>query len=108
MSEIGHGVLAKAIALKTLGDWHIKEIPDTCKPRPPEACGVPSKRLSFLRLHSGSCSMRPTAAPKSVICTPDEDGMRQLSLPPPPIIVGPIADITGGCGCDPGEEPAPL
>lgn len=52
--------------------------------------------------------MRPTAAPKSVICTPDEDGIRQLSLPPPPIIVGPIADITGGCGCDPGEDPAPL
>jgi hypothetical protein len=35
-------------------------------------------------------------------------GMRQLSLPPPPIIVGAIADMTGGVGWEPGAEPGAL
>jgi len=35
-------------------------------------------------------------------CIPVELGSKQLSLPPPPIIVGAIADITGAA------EPAPV
>ena len=108
MSEIGQGVFAKAIALNTSGDWHISEMPETCRPSPPAACGVPSNRLSLRRLHSGSCCILPLDTPNSVTCMPVLEGIRQLSLPPPPIMVGATADITGGVGVDPGAEPAPL
>lgn len=84
------------------------DMPETCKPRPPFACGVPSRRASFLRLHSGSCSMLPLDTPNSVTWIPVLEGIRQESLPPPPIIVGATADITGFAGWEPGLEPAPL
>ena len=52
--------------------------------------------------------MLPRETPNSVTCMPVELGTRQLSLPPPPIIVGATADITGLAGIDPGLDPAPL
>lgn len=63
---------------------------------------------SFRRLHSGSCSISPRDTPNNVTCTPVLDGIRQLSLPPPPITVGATADMTGLSGIEPGLEPAPL
>jgi len=52
--------------------------------------------------------MEPVATPKRVIWTPVVEGIKQLSLPPPPIMVGATADMTGGWGWEPGAEPAPL
>ena len=52
--------------------------------------------------------MSPRDTPNSVTCTPVLEGIKQLSLPPPPIIVGATADMTGLAGVDPGAEPAPL
>ena len=94
-SMIGQGVLASAIALNTCGLLHIIEIPETCNPSPPTACGVPSSLASFLRLHSGSCSASPLDMPNRLICIPCDFGIRQVSLPPAPMTVGAIADGTG-------------
>lgn len=93
------------MALKIDGLSHITEMPLTCKPNPPVSCGVPSKRASLRRLHSGSCSILPSALPKMLIWNAVCTGMRQLSLPPPPMTVGAAAVGTGVLN---GAEPAPL
>lgn len=68
---------------------------ETCNPKPPIACGVPNN-LAFLRLlQCSSCTVVPALKPNKVTCSPACLEIRQLSLPPPPITVGDIADITG-------------
>jgi hypothetical protein len=49
--------------------------------------------------------MLPLDIPTMLSCNPVLRGIKQESLPPPPITVGAIADMTG---CEPGELPAPL
>ena len=94
-SIIGQGVLAKAIARNTSALPHMIDMPETCNPSPPTACGVPSSLASFLRLHSGSCSASPLDTPNKLICIPCDFGIRQVSFPPAPITVGAIAEGTG-------------
>jgi hypothetical protein len=70
-------------------------MPDTCKPRPPLTFGAPSNLAFLRRLQLGSCSIPPPDRP---ILSSDKLmalGIKQLSLPPAPIIVGAMADITG-------------
>jgi len=64
ISYIGHGVEDIAIALNTLGEAHITDRPEICRPRPC-GCGCPISRASLRLLHSGSCSMLPVANPNS-------------------------------------------
>lgn len=102
---IGQGVLANIILRNTVGSWHSTDIADTCNPKPPTCCGNP-KSLAFLRrLQCSSCSILPPDIPTKFSDIPVLLEIKQESLPPLPITVGAIADITG---CDPGELPAPL
>jgi len=95
VSAIGQGVLANIILRNTVGSWHNTDIADTCNPNPPIACGVPNS-LAFLRLlQCSSCVIPPAVIPNSVTCSPALLAIKQLSLPPLPITVGAIADITG-------------
>ena len=105
VSLIGQGVLANIMLRNTVGSWHSTDIADTCSPSPPTACGAPNSRAFFLRLQCSSCSIYPLDSPTIFKDIPLDFGIKQLSLPPPPITVGAIADITG---CEPGELPAPL
>jgi hypothetical protein len=95
MSFMGQGVLANAIALNTRGSEHITDIPETCSPNPPTCCGAPIRRASLRLLQWASCSIVPRAIPNRLTWKPLLDGMRQLSFPPPPIIVGAMAVGTG-------------
>jgi hypothetical protein len=101
---IGQGVLANIIALKTSGEEHKTEIADTCKPKPPSVCGVPNNRASLRLLQASSWTALPELRPNTVTCMPVLLGIKQESLPPAPITVGAIADITG----EGLPEPAPL
>lgn len=105
-SIIGQGVEARTILLNTLwpeffsdfgvaGELQRTDMALTCNPNPPTCCGAPSNRAFFLRLQCSSCCIVPCENPNIVTCIPEVVGNRQLSLPPPPIIVGEIADITG-------------
>lgn len=92
---IGQGVLASIILLNTTASWHSTEIADTCSPNPPVCCGSPSS-LAFLRLlQASSCSIAPLDKPTTESCMPVLRGIRQESLPPPPITVGATLDMTG-------------
>ena len=104
VSAIGQGVLANIILRNTVGSWHSTDMADTCNPSPPTCCGSPSSRAFLRLLQCSSCTVVPALRPKSVTCKPACLEIRQLSLPPPPITVGAIADITGAC-C---PAPAPL
>jgi len=95
VSLIGQGVLANIIDLNTVGSWHNTDIADTCNPSPPTCCGNPSS-LAFLRLlQCSSCSMTPLDIPTMLSDIPLLLEIKQESLPPDPITVGAIADITG-------------
>ena len=102
---MGQGVFANIILRNTVGSWHNTEIALTCSPNPPTCCGAPSSLAFFLRLQCSSCSITPLDMPIILKDIPLERGIKQESLPPPPITVGAMADITG---CDPGALPAPL
>lgn len=105
VSLIGQGVLANIMLRNTVGSWHSTDIADTCSPSPPTCCGNPSS-LAFLRLlQCSSCSIPPLDIPTKFSDIPALLLIKQESLPPLPITVGAIADITG---CDPGLLPAPL
>lgn len=92
---IGHGVLANIILRNTEGSWHKTDIADTCNPKPPICCGTP-KSLAFLRLlQASSCTTPPFEIPIMLSCMPLLLGIKQESLPPAPITVGAIDDITG-------------
>jgi len=94
---IGQGVLANIILRNTLpsGELHRTLMAETCNPRPPICCGVPNSRAFLRRLQCSSCCILPCEKPNIVIWIPDVVGNRQLSLPPPPITVGAMEDITG-------------
>ena len=105
ISITGHGVLANAIALNISALPHITDIPDTCSPIPPICCGVPNNLASLRLLHSSSCDIPPKLKPNKLTWMPPVFGIKQLSCPPPPMIVG---DMAEGGGCEPGLDPAPL
>ena len=96
-SMIGQGVLANIILRNTLpsGELHRTDMAETCSPRPPICCGVPNSRAFLRRLQCSSCCIVPLDIPNIVTWMPEVVGNRQLSLPPPPVIVGEMADITG-------------
>jgi len=105
VSLIGQGVLANIMLRNTVGSWHSTDIADTCNPKPPICCGNPSSLAFFLRLQCSSCSITPPDIPTKFSDIPVLLEIKQESLPPLPITVGAMADITG---CEPGELPAPL
>lgn len=103
---IGQGVLANIMLRNTLpsGELQRTDMAETCSPSPPICCGVPSSRAFLRRLQCSSCCILPCEKPNIVIWIPDVVGRRQLSLPPPPITVGAMEDITGAAW----EAPAAL
>lgn len=95
VSLIGQGVLANIMLRNTVGSWHNTLMAETCNPKPPTCCGSPNN-LAFLRLlQCSSWVIPPAVIPNSVTCRPAVLEIRQLSLPPLPMTVGAIADITG-------------
>ena len=103
-SIIGQGVLANIILRNTLpsGELQRTDMAETCSPSPPICCGVPSRRAFLRRLQCSSCCIVPCEKPKKDIWIPDVVGRRQLSLPPAPMTVGAMEDITGA------DWPAPV